>query len=123
MLTLFYDSNCDFCKRVVDKIQSMSMNDLVTRTLQSVQPQEQIFANVSNVELMSQMWLWNYESKELLGGYFAFKYLVLESLDSKLLKVLFNLPAADKVGPVVYRFVARNRRLAGCNSGTCLIHE
>jgi predicted DCC family thiol-disulfide oxidoreductase YuxK len=123
MLTLFYDANCDFCKKLVVKIESKSTDKLVLRTLQSVQSREPAFANFSNEELMSQLWLLDSTKNNLFGGYFAFKHLAIDVLSSKFLKILFNLPWADLCGPMVYKLVARNRRLAGCNSESCGIHD
>jgi len=123
MLILFYDANCDFCKRVVVKIESRIADKLVLRTLQSVRSQESAFANFSNEELMSQLWLLDSTKNSLLGGYFAFKHLAIDVLNSKFFKILFNLPWADLYGPMVYKLVARNRRLAGCDSESCGIHD
>lgn len=121
MYILFYDQNCDFCTRIVSSI-SKKNNEIVLRTLQSIGETDSQFLNFDSEIVMSAMWLYHLDNKELLQGYYAFKRIAMVYYKNPFLKFLFLTPISDFVGKRIYRLVAKNRRFAGCKSTSCGLH-
>jgi predicted DCC family thiol-disulfide oxidoreductase YuxK len=122
MNTIFYDEQCGFCSKVVHYLREKIGSDLELRTLQSIGKQDQCFETYDKTTIFSAMWLYDNQCKLLFQGYYAFKEIALVYSRSIILKLIFKTPGVDFIGVIVYKTIARNRRLAGCNSDTCGLH-
>jgi predicted DCC family thiol-disulfide oxidoreductase YuxK len=121
MNTLFYDQKCDFCTRIVRSISNKS-DEIQLRTLQSIHEGDSQFNEIELETILSAMWLYNEDNNELLSGYFAFKRIVLLYYKNPGLRFIFKTPISDFFGKRLYKIVAKNRKLAGCNSNSCGLH-
>jgi predicted DCC family thiol-disulfide oxidoreductase YuxK len=124
MITLYYDEDCSFCFKSVSRVLEGARVKIEVSTIQSISPENHFFSDLSASELYSAMWLIDQESRLRKKGYYAFKYIYSYAHKSRFLKMLFSIPfVSDYLGARVYEIVARNRRLAGCDSQSCSIHR
>lgn len=122
MSILFYDKNCNFCLKIVSKIKSYSKVTLELRTLQSITANDYYFSDFNLSEINSAMWVFDKSTNQLYRGYFAFKLIINNYLNSIFLKLIFNMPLNEFFGVRVYKVISLNRRFAGCDSNNCSIH-
>ena len=122
MKTIFYDEQCGFCSKVVYYLREKIGSDLELRSLQSIGKQDQCFKPFDKTTIFSAMWLYDNQGELLFQGYYAFKEIVLVYSKSIILKLIFKTPSIDFFGVRIYKIIARNRRLAGCNSDICGLH-
>ena len=124
MITLYYDKDCSFCYTSVLRVLKGAVVKIEVSTIQNISPDNHFFSDISAAELYSAMWLIDEDVSIREKGYYAFKYLYTNAHKSKFTKMLFLIPfISDYLGARIYEFVARNRRLAGCNSESCSIHR
>lgn len=123
MIKLYYDKDCAFCYKSVTRVLKGILVDVEVLTIQDIAQDNQFFSEIPAAELYSAMWLIDEDLSIREKGYFAFKYLYTHAHKSVLLKVLFSIPVlSDYFGTRIYQIVARNRKLAGCNSENCTVH-
>ncbi|HYB69904.1 MAG TPA: DUF393 domain-containing protein [Candidatus Bathyarchaeia archaeon] len=119
MIDIVYDGQCGFCVRALGLIGRVARRDafrlhdandraaIATRfpMLDGADTDEAMFAVTGR--------------GEVFRGFFAFRRMIWESARLWALIPLFYAPGASRVGPRVYRWVARNRRRFGCESAAC----
>jgi len=124
MITIYYDFGCSFCYRAITKSLLGSIVEIKLSTIQEITSEDDVFSDLSEDQIYSSMWLVDSTLQLRKRGYFAFKYLYTRLHKSRVVKVFFLIPFfSDFVGLRIYELVARNRRLAGCNSQSCSLHS
>lgn len=120
---LVYDGNCRFCQASVRQIQIMDLFGAVRlvdyhRTAQPPHPDLTREAAHSQIHLVDA-------DGTLYGGFYALRRLCLLLPMMYPLLPIFYFPGAGVAGPVVYRWVARNRYLFHqnkiCQDNHCFI--
>ena len=116
---LLYDGKCQFCRasvaqlRVMDLFNTLKITDYNTMAEQN-QP---LPADFSSEQAASQLHLIEPDGT-VWGGYFVFRRLSLRLPMLYALIPIFYFPGSGVVGPLVYRWVAKNRYLFHFNK-TC----
>ena len=124
MITIYYDFECSFCYRAITRSLIGSKVEIKLSTIQEISNEDEFFSDLSIGEIYSSMWLVDPALRLRKRGYFAFKYLFTHLHKSRFTKAFFLIPFfSDFFGSRIYELVARNRRLAGCNSQSCSIHS
>ncbi len=124
---LVYDGGCGFCRRSVQILQVMDM----FKTLKYVDYNQ--YSNLSELHpqltpqiVASQIHLIEPDG-HLRGGFFVFRPLCFKMPMMFLLTPLFYFPASGLLGPMVYRWVAKNRYLLhfsrACQNNQCFIKK
>ena len=123
MINVYYDFECSFCFRAINRVLKGCKTDVDLSTIQDITPGDKIFEGISREELYSFMWLIDTDSGSINKGYFAFKYIYTRLHSARIVRLMFLIPIfSDFFGVKIYRLVANNRRFAGCESQSCSLH-
>jgi predicted DCC family thiol-disulfide oxidoreductase YuxK len=119
MLHVIYDGQCGFCVRslkvcrALDVRHALVFHDATRRDRVLAAFPELAHADFDNAMFAVA------EDRSVTRGYFAFRRIAAESPLMWPLLPLFYLPGSNWLGPKIYAWVARNRRLFGCRSDVC----
>jgi predicted DCC family thiol-disulfide oxidoreductase YuxK len=123
LITVYYDFECSFCFRTISRVLNGCKDQVSLSTIQEIESDDHLFQGIPNHELYRYMWLIDTKIGVRHKGYFAFKYIYKHLHQSKVLRLIFSIPFfSDFFGVRIYRLIANNRRLAGCNSQACSLH-
>jgi len=116
---LLYDGSCQFCHRSVEQLRVMDLfNTLKIRDYNTALGENQSLpAGLTQEQAASQLHLIEPDGM-VGGGYFVFRRLSLRLPMLYPLIPIFYFPGSGVIGPLVYRWVAKNRYLFHFNK-TC----
>ena len=116
---LLYDGNCQFCRRSVAQLRVMDLfNTLKMVDYQTLIKENQpLPGGLTEKQAASQLHLIE-PNGMVSGGYFVFRRLSWKLPMLYPLIPIFYFPASGVIGPLVYRWVAKNRYLFHFNK-TC----
>lgn len=124
MLIVYYDFECSFCYRTIKHVLNGTRDSIKLATIQEIESSNSLFRDIPHDELYRYMWLIDTKTSARYQGYFAFKFIYKHLHNAKLVKYIFSIPFfSDFFGVRIYRLIANNRRVMGCNSQACSIHH
>jgi predicted DCC family thiol-disulfide oxidoreductase YuxK len=117
-INIIYDGQCGFCIRSLQIVRKFDRSRTL-RFYDSHRPDTLAkFPQLSGVNLDEAMFT-VVEDEPLYSGFFGFRRLIWNSPVTWILIPIFYFPGAAVFGPIVYRWVARNRSKFGCHSDVC----
>lgn len=119
-VNIIYDGDCGFCVRSLKVLSALDVRGLL-RFHKSQNPETFVqFPALRGADVADAMYA--VVAGELpQRGFFAFRRVMWSSPLLWLLLLLFYFPGASIVGPRLYAWVARNRKLFGCESNPCAL--
>lgn len=123
---LLYDGKCNFCMSNVRMVAIMDLlGKLKLVDFHQVEDLKSLHPDLTQELATSQMYLIEV-SGELLGGFYAFRRLSLKLPMLYPMIFLFYFPGMGVVGPIAYRWIAKNRYLFHfnkvCANNSCFRH-
>jgi predicted DCC family thiol-disulfide oxidoreductase YuxK len=119
MLDLIYDGQCGFCVRALrvcralDVRGALRFHDATARTQVYSAFPELLDADFDHAMFAVA------PDRCVTRGFFAFRRALWESPLLWPLLPVFYFPGAGRIGPIIYAWIARNRRRFGCDSSGC----
>lgn len=111
---LLYDGGCGFCQRCIRQLKKMDIfKTLDYREFQSYLGEgKSLPAGLSKDDVDKQMYL-VINDKEVYSGYFVFRHICWHMpMMFPLIPIIF-FPGMGVIGPIVYGFIAKNRKCIG----------
>ena len=114
-LDVVYDGQCRLCRRSLDALQRLARRNVFR--LHDANDREMIqsrFPKLADADTDRAMFVVTPRG-EVFRGFFAYRRMMWESPWLYPFLALFYAPGAALVGPLIYAWVARNRRNLGCS--------
>jgi predicted DCC family thiol-disulfide oxidoreductase YuxK len=120
---ILYDGQCALCCKSVALLRRLDWLNVLTYV--NVRDPDQLAAcdlPVEPARLLEEMHLLTPRRRQLLHGFYAFRWMAWRLPPLWLLAPLLYLPGVPSLGQRAYLWVARNRfRLVPCHGGVCTI--
>jgi len=116
---VYYDQDCNFCLKTLNWLSSRVDDEFelapLKRFIDDYPDQSQLMMELGMITVSNNR-------KEV--GYGAFKILIKECGAPRYLLAIFSVPFfSDFFGPIIYRYIAKNRNRFGCDSNCSLEHK
>lgn len=114
-LDVIYDGQCSFCQRSLAVLQRLAGRPLFRLHDANDQARmRSMFPMLAETDTNQAMFVVT-PQREVFEGFFAYRRMIGESPRLYLLRLIFYAPGASFLGPLIYAWVARNRRNLGCS--------
>lgn len=123
-VVVYFDVNCDFCKKSLVFTQNILSIKFQTLDLAELNLDNINGKTIAEANRFDAMIVWDCYKNYYYIGYEGFRFLYSNYLRNKMFRLMIKMimPVLNFLGPSIYRFVARNRRVAGCSSVSCNMH-
>jgi predicted DCC family thiol-disulfide oxidoreductase YuxK len=121
---VIWDGNCNFCRSQVERLRRWDSGQLTYLSLHDKRTEE-LCPDLSQEQLLEQMWVVTYDRKAKYGGADAARYLTTRLPKLWWLLPILHIPLMMPVWRYIYSQVAKRRyKISGrnCDSGSCKIN-
>ena len=124
-IVVYFDSSCVFCARSLDYTQKQLLINFQRKDLSNLNIEIVDGKSITTANLYDAMVVWTSRDNSFYYGYYGFHFLYLNYHKSKIIRqiIKFASPIFGFAGPLVYKIIANNRKIAGCDSSTCNLHR